>query len=328
MTDPKTTRARGFWIAARANGEWREEALPPLGPGQALVRARASAISAGTERLVFLGRVPDSQRAIMRCPFQAGEFPWPVKYGYASVGVVEDGPAPLVGRRVFCLHPHQDRYIVPIEALVAVPAHVPDARATLAANLETAVNALWDAPPRPGDHIAVIGAGTVGLCVAMLASATAGVHLSVIETDGTRAAFARSLGFNVVDAATVSPCDLVFHTSGHPAGLVSALSLAGDEATIIEMSWYGDRPVALPLGEAFHARRLRILSSQVGAVAPSRRARWSTRRRLALALDLLADPRYDRLIGATIDAQDLPAAMSRLAETAPTPPAIVIHYGS
>jgi threonine dehydrogenase-like Zn-dependent dehydrogenase len=324
-------RGHGFWVTGRGQGEIREEGLPNLSRGaraDVLVRARMSAISAGTERLVLRGGVPKSQYQAMRCPFQAGSFPWPVKYGYAMVGSVENGPADLVGRRVFCLHPHQDRFVVPADAVLPVPDGVPDHRAALAANLETAINALWDAPPCVGDRVGVVGAGTVGLGVALLASGMPGVALGVVEADPRRAELARALGLTVVDAASFGECDLVLHASGQPAGLVRALAMAGAEATIVELSWFGDQPVALPLGEAFHAKRLRLVSSQVGRITGARQARWSNPRRLALALDLLADPRYDLLIGARVAFADLPAAMARLAHDVPTPPVTLIDYGS
>lgn len=315
-----TRRARAFWVTGPGRGELRESELPPLGAGEAQVRAVASGISRGSESLVFQGRVPASEYQRMRCPFQAGDFPAPVKYGYASVGVVEalgpQAPASLRGRRVFCLHPHQDRYVVPASALVPVPDDVPDMRAVLAANMETAVNGLWDAGPRVGDRIAVVGSGVVGALVAALAARIPGTRVEIVDTDPRRADLAASLGcgFAVPDAAH-GDADVVVHASGAPAGLATALSLAGFEARVVEMSWYGDRPVTLPLGEAFHVRRLRLVSSQVGEVATSRRARHSRRDRLALALALLADARFDRLLTSESPLSALPDIMPRLAET-------------
>jgi 2-desacetyl-2-hydroxyethyl bacteriochlorophyllide A dehydrogenase len=307
------TEARAFWAVAPGRGEIRNERLAAPRPGEVRVRAVASGISRGTESLVFQGRVPPSQYKAMRCPFQAGDFPFPVKYGYASVGVVEEGAAELRGRRVFCLHPHQDRYVVPAEAALPIPDFVPDRRAVLAANMETALNGLWDAGPRLGDRVAIVGAGTVGALIAALAVRIPGTRVVLIDLDPRRAALASALGclFAMPDEAA-GEADLVFHASGTEAGLATSLRLAGFEATIIEMSWYGDRPVAAPLGEAFHARRLTLRSSQVGAVAASRRARWSHRRRLALALDLLADSRLDLLFTGESRFAALPDTMQRL----------------
>jgi threonine dehydrogenase-like Zn-dependent dehydrogenase len=312
MTDAEGARA--FWIATPGRGELRRAPLAPPREGEVLVRAVASGVSRGSESLVFMGRVPESQRQAMRCPFQQGDFPAPVKYGYASVGVVEAGDAPWLGRRVFCLHPHQDRYVVPAEAVLAIPDAVPDTRAVLAANMETAVNGLWDAAPRLGDRIAVIGAGVVGALMAALAARLPGTAVELVDIDPARAALAAALGCRFARPETASgEADLVIHASGSAAGLATALRLAGFEATVLEMSWYGDASVPAPLGEAFHARRLVLRSSQVGAVAPAQRARWPRNRRLALALDLLADPVFDRLITGECRFDELPQVMARLA---------------
>ena len=275
----------------------------------------ASGISRGTEALVFRGQVPASQHQAMRCPFQDGDFPGPVKYGYSAVGRVELGPDDWPGRRIFCLHPHQDRFNLPIAAALALPDAVPIRRAVLAANLETALNGLWDAGAAAGDRIAIIGAGVVGGLVATLAARLPGTEVTLVDQDPRRAALADALGcrFATPERAPGDQ-DLVIHASGAPEGLALALGLAGFEATVLDMSWYGDRPVSLPLGEAFHARRLTLRSSQVGAVAPAQRARWSHRRRLTLALDLLADPVYDRFLDGETAFADLPRAMARLAD--------------
>ncbi len=307
-------QARAFWVASPGCGEIRTQPLRALQGGEVLVRALASAISRGTESLVFRGQVPQSEWRRMRCPFQEGELPGPVKYGYSMVGVVEAGPAELIGRRVFCLHPHQDRFIAPRDAVVAVPNDVSDRRAALAANMETAVNGLWDGAAGPGDRIAVVGAGVVGALAAALAARLPGAEVELIDIDPGREALAAALGcrFAAPEAAS-GEADLVVHASGNPEGLKTALALAGFEATVVEMSWYGTKTVTLPLGEAFHARRLTLRSSQVGSLPPGRRPRWSHRRRLALALELLRDPAFDLLLTGDSDFADLPALMPRLA---------------
>ncbi|HEX7969981.1 MAG TPA: zinc-binding alcohol dehydrogenase [Stellaceae bacterium] len=319
--------ARAFWIVAPGRGELRAMPLVPPREGEVLVRASASGISRGTESLVFQGRVAPSQYRAMRCPFQDGDFPAPVKYGYASVGVVEDGPAELRGRRVFCLHPHQDRYVVPSDAVVPVPDAVPDRRAVLAANMETAVNGLWDGAPRLGDHIAVVGAGVVGSLMAALAARLPGARVELVDVKPARASLAAALGCRfALPHSAAGGADLVIHASGSAAGLATALGLAGFEATVLEMSWYGDAPVAAPLGEAFHAKRLVLRSSQVGAVARARRARRSHRQRLALALDLLVDPVFDRLVQDESAFEDLPQTMMRLASDPGGPLCEVVRY--
>jgi NADPH:quinone reductase-like Zn-dependent oxidoreductase len=307
--------SNAFWVVEPGRGEIRAAPLGRPGSDRLRVRMLASGISRGTETLVFRGQVPASQHRAMRCPFQEGDFPGPVKYGYSAVGLVEAGPEDWIGRRIFCLHPHQDRFDLPVEAAVAVPDAVPTRRAVLAANLETALNGIWDAGALPGDRIAIVGAGVVGGLVASLAARLPGARVTLIDRDPAREALARALGcdFALPDAAAGEQ-DLVIHASGAPEGLALALGLAGFEATVLDMSWYGDKPVSLPLGEAFHARRLTIRSSQVGAVAPAQRPRWSYRRRLTLALDLLADPVYDRFLDGETDFADLPRTMARLAD--------------
>jgi len=250
----------------------------------------------------------------MRCPFQEGEFPAPVKYGYAVAGMVEDGPAEWRDRRVFCLHPHQDRFVVPQDAVVAIPDDVPERRATLAANMETAINGFWDGGPGPGDRLAVVGAGVVGSLVAALAARLPGAEVELIDVDPIRGELARAFGCGFATPQRArGDTDLVFHASGNPDGLETALSIAGFEATVVEMSWYGTGIVPLALGGAFHSRRLILRSSQVGAVPATRRARWSRRRRLALALSLLRDPLFDLLLSDEIDFATLPERMPRLA---------------
>jgi 2-desacetyl-2-hydroxyethyl bacteriochlorophyllide A dehydrogenase len=310
-----TDEARAFWVAAPGRGEIRPEVLRSPADDDVVVQALFSGISRGTEALVFSGRVPQSEWTRMRAPFQEGEFPGAVKYGYASVGRVECcGSSDLKGRIVFVLHPHQTRFVVPASAVHVLPADVPPGRAILAANVETALNGVWDASPRVGDRIVVIGAGTVGCLVAWLASRIEGCDVQLVDVNPQRQRVAQSLGVSFAQPDDASrDADIVIHVSGSPDGLQQALDIAGFEATIIEMSWFGDRQVALPLGGAFHSRRLTIKSSQVGQVAASQRARWDTRRRMAQALSLLADPALDVLITGESAFDDLPDVMARLA---------------
>ena len=330
--DPPPATATAFWTMAPGRGELREAPLPAPGPGEVLVRAEVSAVSRGTESLVFQGRVPFELFDSMRCPFQEGDFPGPVKYGYCMVGVVERGPAALAGRRVFCLHPHQDRFVVPADAVVPVPDGVSSDRAALAANMETAVNILWDALPPVGSRIAVIGAGVVGCLTAWLAARIPAARVELIDVNPARAATAETLGVGfALPGAAARDCDIVIHASGNPDGLGTALDIAGFEATVVEASWYGTRPVAAPLGAAFHPRRLRLLSSQVGAVAPAMRARWGYRDRMALALDLLKDPRPDILLTGSCLFADLADIFPKLALTPGDQPATqichLVRYG-
>jgi len=314
--DPAMDRA--FWLAAPGRGEIRQTILPQPGPDDVIVRTIFSGISRGTETLVFAGRVPENQWARMRAPFQEGEFSGPVKYGYLNVGVVEHGPPAVRGRPVFCLYPHQTRYVVPASAVTPLPDDVPPERAVLAGMVETAVNALWDAAPLVGDRIAVVGAGMVGCCVAALLARLPGVRVELVDVSPARAPIAAAFGVGfAVPERALGDCDLVIHSSATEAGLARSLELLGDEGEVVELSWYGDRPVRIPLGEAFHSRRLTVRASQVGAVAPARRARRSPADRLALALRLLADPTFDALIDSECRFEELPRVMAQLAAGGP-----------
>ena len=309
-----TIEAHAFWVREPGVGEIRPVALAEPGRDEVLVRTVASGVSRGTEALVFDGRVPESQRAAMRAPFQEGDFPGPVKYGYLAVGVVEEGPADLRGRTVFCLHPHQTSWVVPADAVHVVPDEVPARRAVLAGTVETAVNALWDAGPLVGDRVTVVGAGMVGCCVARLLARIAGVQVMLVDVDPSRGDVAEALGVQfALPADAAADQDLVVHTSATSAGLQRSLDLLVREGTVIDLSWYGDEPVQLSLGGAFHSDRLAIRSSQVGAVATPRRGRRTPRERMALALDLLRDPAFDALLTGTSRFEELPDVMPQLA---------------
>ncbi|MDJ0896827.1 MAG: zinc-binding alcohol dehydrogenase [Alphaproteobacteria bacterium] len=314
MTTETPQNCRAFWIERPGAGALRAAPLAAPGEGEVRVQALFSAISRGTETLVFRGEVPPSLHRSMRAPFQEGDFPGPVKYGYSLVGEVEEGPPDLLGRPVFCLHPHQDHLVVPADAVTPLPEAVPMGRAVLAANMETALNALWDAAPRLGDRITVIGAGAVGCLAAYLCARIPGVRTQLVDIDPAKQAPAERIGVPLCAPSEAEPeQDLVIHASGTASGLNSALELAGFEATVLELSWYGSQAVATRLGEGFHPKRLTLRSSQVGHVAEARRARRSTRDRIALALELLADPVLDALITGESRFTELPQTMARLA---------------
>jgi NADPH:quinone reductase-like Zn-dependent oxidoreductase len=307
-------RAEALWYAGPGRAEIRSEPLAAgVRPGEVRVKALYGGISRGTERLVFTGAVPATEYERMRAPFMAGDFPFPVKYGYATVGRVVAGPDALVGRTAFALYPHQTAFTLPADRVALLPDEVPASRGVLAANIETALNALWDAAPGPADRIAVVGAGVVGCLCAWFAAKLPGASVTLVDINKSRAAVAAALGarFAMPDDAP-EDCDLVIHASASRAGLATALRLAGNEATVLELSWYGEGEIAVPLGRAFHSRRLRLISSQVGQVSPSHRPRWSHDRRLAAAIALLADPALDALMAPAVDFHDLPAELPRI----------------
>ena len=304
---------KAFWMTSPGAGEIRAEQVPDPSAGEVRVRTLHSGVSRGTETLVFRGGVPESQWAAMRAPFQDGDFPAPVKYGYLNVGVVEDGPADLLGRTVFCLFPHQTHYVVPVSAVTVVPEEVPPARAVLAGTVETAVNAVWDAAPQIGDRITVVGGGMVGASVAAVLAGLPATDVQLVDVDGGRRALAESLGVGFAhpdDAATGR--DIVIHASATGAGLARGLELLRVEGTLVELSWFGDGTVAVPLGEFFHSRRLTIRSSQVGGISPTRHRDYA--QRLRVALDLLKDPRFDALTTGHSPFDELPKVLPALAD--------------
>ncbi len=312
---------RALWCVAPGVAEIRAEAERVPGAEECRVRALFSGVSRGTERLVLAGRVPESQWPVMQAPLMGGAFPFPVKYGYSAVGLRDDG------QRVFCLHPHQDVFVAPEGMCVPVPDAVPSRRAVLAANMETAVNVLWDAAPLVGERVLVVGAGVVGLLSAYLLARVAGADVAVCDVNAGRAALVESFGarFVLPDAAP-GERDLVVHASANQAGLRLALRCCGFEGRVVEASWYGDAEVALPLGEGFHARRLRLISTQVGQVASVMRGRRTHGQRLALALELLGDARLDALLGPDVAFEALPTALPGL--LAPDAPGLcpVVSY--
>lgn len=310
MSEITGESGQALWYIGAGRAELRKEPLGLKLPGTVRVRASHGAVSRGTEHLVAGGRIPSSEFQRMRAPFMAGTFPFPVKYGYSTVGVVEAGPPDLRGRMVFALHPHQTLFDLPEAAAVPVPANVPLHRAVLAANMETALNAVWDAGPGPFNEVAVVGAGVIGALTGLLLRQFSSDHVTLVDINPARAAVASAFGLGFADPAQApTGCDLVVHASASSSGLATSLGLAADEATILELSWYGDVDVPVPLGGAFHSRRLRLVASQVGMIAPSHRRDWTHRRRLEKALSLLADDRLEVLLESPVAFSALPARL-------------------
>jgi 2-desacetyl-2-hydroxyethyl bacteriochlorophyllide A dehydrogenase len=331
MTERKLAQA--LWYDGRGGVALDDAALDILSDADVRIQARYGALSRGTERLVLTGKVPPGEYARMRCPHQMGDFPGPVKYGYQCVGTVVDGPAELRGQIVFTLHPHQTVFDVPAADVIVLPDGVPPQRAVMAANVETALNVLWDSGASAGDRILVVGGGVVGLLVARLAASLPGAETVLCDINPARAPIAETLGVTFLtpgDLEQEAPFDVAIHASGHPAGLQTAIDHAGLEARIIEASWYGETTTPLALGGAFHSKRLSIISSQVGRLPPVRAPRWSHRRRLEKALNLLEDPAFDVLLAEPVDFSELPEALPRMLLTdgaqVTTPPCPLIRY--
>lgn len=316
-----------LWYDARGGCSLRAEPAPVPAPGEVLVRTLYSGVSRGTERLVLTGAVPEAEAGRMRCPFQKGDFAGPVKYGYQAVGRVEHGPQDLIGRAVFALHPHQTLFAVPAEAVLPLPEGLPPRRAAIAANVETALNALWDGGAAPADRITIVGGGMIGLLTGWLAARLPGAAVTLVDIAPERAGLAERLGLRFLPPGAVQPdADLVFHASASAAGLATAIAAAAFEARIVEMSWYGAGSVAAPLGGAFHSRRLSLVSSQVGHVPAARRARWSRERRLVAALALMDDARLDALIGCELPITEAPARLPALLAGGGAAPGIVLSH--
>ncbi|WP_243074443.1 zinc-binding alcohol dehydrogenase [Microbacterium sp. SS28] len=308
-------QATAFWVERPGSGALRVVPLGDPGEGEVLVHTLWTGISRGTETTVFRGEVPASESERMRAPFQEGDFPGPVRYGYLNVGIVEQGPPAFIGRTVFTLFPHQSAFVVPASAVTPLPDGVPMRRAVLAGAVETAINVLWDAAPLVGDRVTVAGAGLIGCAVARLARGIPGLDLTLVDVDPAKARVCEELDvpFALAEDAPLDR-DLVIDTSGSEEGLALALRTAAVEGEIVEASWFGDRRVSVELGGAFHSRRLTIRSSQVGMVAPRRRGTRTNGDRLALALELLRDPGFEALLTGDSSWSELPEVMAAIAD--------------
>lgn len=294
--------AKALWHLSAEESVMKEAQLRESG---VIVHSLHSLISLGTERLVSKGEVPESLASEMKVPYQEGNLSLPVKYGYSLVGQVHQPGHTLDQRVVHLLHPHQDRIRVAPEDLFIVPEAIPSRRATLASNLETAVNAVWDSGVSIGDSVLIVGGGVIGLLIGDLVKKIAGTTVYLSEPRKDRSQLAESWGLHAWSQEKVH-CDIAFHTSGHEAGLQTAIDAIGREGKVIELSWYGDRPVQIHLGRSFHSQRKSIRVSQVSAIPPERVPRWDYRRRKEVVFDLLKDPQFDRYLTHEVMFQDLP----------------------
>lgn len=301
---------KALWFEAPGRVVVREEGLVVPAAGEVLVRGLASAVSQGTELLLVRGEGPT--------PFDPsmGATTYPLRYGYAWVGALEDGT------RVFGLLPHGDAHAVSPSALRVLPADVPAPRATLAANLETAITCAWDSEVAFGERVTVFGGGVVGLLVAWILRRSADVR--VIEPRPRRAAIATALGAT----ADHAEADVVIEATGDPRVLDQAIACAAPGGRVIVASFYGARSAPVSLGDAFHRRRLGLTASQVSVIPPRLTPRWSHARRFELVRTLLRDPVLDTLIAPPVPFDDAPALYARLAARTDDddPPCHVFEY--
>lgn len=319
--------SQSLWYVAPECAEIRSEVLGPLPENRIQVRSIFGALSRGTESLVFKGLIPESEYTRMAAPFMGGKLPFPVKYGYSNVGRIELGPSELIGQLVFSLMPHQSIFQTELANVLVVPTEIPAQRAVLAANMETALNAVWDASPGPGDRIVIIGAGVLGCLIAYLCGYLPGAEITLVDINPEREDIAKKLGVQF-SSPELAPkdCDLVIHCSASAAGLSTAIASAGEEATILELSWYGSNKIDVSLGSAFHSRQLTLQSSQVGHISLTRRPRWSNRRRLTTALGMLSDSRLDSLLTDPIRFEDLPSKLPQIFSTQSSALCCLIQY--
>jgi 2-desacetyl-2-hydroxyethyl bacteriochlorophyllide A dehydrogenase len=301
--------------------------LPNVRVGWCKIQTLYTSISPGTERLVYLGQVPEALYGEMKCLYMGGNFPYPVKYGYSLVGRITDGPEESMGKLVHVMHPHQDHCTVNFKDTYPVPQGIPPQRASLASNLETAVNAIWDSQVHIGDSVLVVGFGIVGSLVARLLSAIPGTRVEVADTHHAKVDLARKMGFTAFDPHDVSNgFDCAFHASGTPEGLQTAIDKVGFEGKIVELSWYGTRTVPIQLGGSFHSQRKIIISSQVSHLSGHQRVRWDHRRRKHLVFSLLQNPEFDEHITHSVPFTQLPATFSTLAHTPTEGLAYLVEY--
>jgi len=302
--------------------------LKQLSKDEVLVKALYSGISRGTESLVYSGKVPSSEWSRMRCPNQTGEFSFPINYGYASVGKVisvgSDVTNTKAGDKVFVLHPHQDRFIVGDSWINVLPDDLQDPEiAVLSANMETALNANWDADIENRKSIVVVGGGVVGILTAYVAKQLSGKKPVLIDIDERKAELANKFGFDFAlarDAASedFGKFECVFHTSASEKGLQLAIDLAVFEGRVIEMSWYGDKPISINLGGAFHSQRISLISSQVGHVSANKRQSHSHSDRMSLAMDLLRNSALKALLKPIVPFADLPDRLDEVLTSSET----------
>ena len=333
---------RALWFAGRRRAELRPEGAPAPGPGEVRVRAVLSAISHGTEMLVYRGEVPENLP--LDLPTFAGSFSFPIKHGYASTGrVLDAGPGVeefSPGDLVFVHHPHQDVFTVPADFPVRLPHDLDPLRAVFFANMETALNVVHDVHARLGETALVFGQGVVGLLVTRLLEMS-GIRVLAVEPLSIRRDLALKMGADaafgpddglkerVLEATDGRGADVAVEASGSGAALAEAVECVAAEGTVVAASWYGTKPVWLPLGGSFHRGRVRIESSQVGRTAPELSARWDRERRTGAVLSHLQAPRIplDSLVSHRIPFREAPGAYRMLDETPNDAVQVVFDYG-
>ncbi|MEC9205932.1 MAG: zinc-binding alcohol dehydrogenase [Pseudomonadota bacterium] len=304
----KKINAKSFWVKKKNFGFIKEHSIDKPKASEALIKTIYSGISFGTERIVFTGSVPKNQTKVMKCPHQEGEFGSNVKYGYLNVGKVIKGSQKFKGKFVFTLFPHQNFFVLKEDDLVLIPKSVPKKRCLLIANMETALNAIWDTSPTSGDTAIVVGAGIVGFMVAYLLKSTKGIDVTIIDKDKTKNKYAKHFDINFSNKIKKSSkVDFIYECSGNPNILNQLSTSLKEEGILCILSWYGNQVSKMNFGENFFSKRLKIVFSQVSKIPKHRMKDWNNKSRRELAMKMLGDQKLDKLIERKeIKFEDLP----------------------
>lgn len=331
-----------LYFVAPSTAEIREEPLPPPAPGEALVETLLSAVSPGTEMLVYRGQAPADMAVDDTISALGGTFGFPIKFGYATVGRVaelgEGVDKSWLGRVVFAFNPHESHFVAPVSTLIPLPDGIDPENAVFMPNMETAVSFLMDGKPVIGERVAVIGQGVVGLLTTALLGEMPLSALVAVDPIAMRRAWALRLGATSTTAPEAAgdflgPCpgaktgaDLTYELSGNPRALDLAIDLTGEYGRIVIGSWYGNKPVAVDLGGRFHRAHIRLIGTQVSALSSEWLGRWTKERRLAVAWEMLRRHRPERLITHRIPIARAPEAYRLLDEDPAAAVQIVFTY--
>ncbi|MDD1769574.1 MAG: zinc-binding alcohol dehydrogenase [Methanomassiliicoccales archaeon] len=320
-----------------------EESFAAPGRGEALVLAKSSAISAGTELLYYRGHVGKAVPLDVSLPSLKGAAEYPFKYGYASVGRVGSLGAGTdeawKGARVFAFHPHESAYSSPTDELIRLPDELSDDDALFFASMETAASIAMDASPIAGEDVVVLGQGIIGLLTTSVLALHPLSSLTAIDLLPSRRASSLNFGADLALDPGLGPerilreaglesgrADLVVELSGNPEALNLALSLVGHEGRVVIGSWYGTKPVRIDLGTDFHRGRIKLIGSQVSSIGPSLTGRWDKRRRYSLVLSLLTELEPSRLISHRFLAMNAKEAFALLDKDAEGVGQVVLDY--
>ncbi len=326
----------------------REESLPPLEPNQVLVETLASAISPGTELLVYRGEAPTDIPVDATNPALAGKFTYPLRYGYAAVGRVTAVGSKVAsewqGRCVFAYNPHESHFFSPPEELIAVPPELSPVEGTLLPNMETAINFLMDGRPLVGEQVAVFGQGVVGLLTTALLAQFPLTSLVTLDPIPLRRETSLSLGAHTALDPTIpnalsrlyealgrggayEGADLTYELSGNPAALDQAIAASGFNGRVVIGSWYGQKQASLSLGGRFHRSRISLISSQVSTISPGLGSRWNRPRRWQTALQMLQQFRPVQLVTHHLSVHQAAQAYALLDQTPEEAIQVILTYG-